>query len=140
MPEYRNDGAQGHMVINTAGSRVLVAPGESVETYRIYDLDGLTKTADTPRYNPMVANNMITAAGAEDIEVAVGAETDNIAIINKDTSDVTVFWGSADNTPGTVVPGETVRTFSEIKGLAAKLVVRTTGVIATGKLFVMQTL
>lgn len=101
MPTYRNDANTPHLMRDTSGNTRTVAPGETVQTYRIYDYPGLTRTADTPYYNPVVSLDEMVFAKAEKQELAVDvSETRKIFVYGVTGCGVTVYLESIANAPG----------------------------------------
>lgn len=122
MPKYRNDGSQYHQIEDTNGNIVPVGPGETIETYRIYDLSSLTKLSDAPRWNPVLAVDALSSTGVGDdqsVNVAAGAE--KIELINRSGVSVTVFLGTAANAPGITLPGWSRKSLAGFRGRVAQL-------------------
>lgn len=71
MPTYTN-GTTASIYVESTTGQTLVAPGESVETYKILG-DGWTKTADTPYPIIASASHEIEASAAGWQEQAVSA-------------------------------------------------------------------
>ena len=145
MPTFRNDADKGiRAVENTGGANVLVAPGETVQTYThlttndvgVQDTNGWTKTAETPRWNPVVAEDDVTSTGDE---VTINSNTKTIIIVN-DSSDVAVdvSWGATANTPATPIPAGSRWEFADIEGLVDKLIFTFSGSLSAGDFRVVQ--
>jgi hypothetical protein len=73
MPTYRND-STASIYVESATGQTLVAPGGSVETYKILS-DGWTKTADTPYPSIASASHEVEASAAGWESQAVSADT-----------------------------------------------------------------
>lgn len=65
MPTYQNDG-QGDVVIEGLDNNPkTLKPGETGQSYKVYDLTGLTKINDEPYFPLAVAKHILTFAQAE---------------------------------------------------------------------------
>lgn len=139
MPKYLNNSNSHMQIVGTDGNISTLAPGRTIETYLHYDIADLTKISDSPIYNPLVSLDKIVSTGVgDDQEIEIAAGTNRIEIINKTESEASVFWGAVTNTPSTVVPAGTMRIFSDIKGLADKLIVQF-GAAVADNFYVIQT-
>jgi hypothetical protein len=100
MPTYINNGTTSYSVRNTDGDMVTVKHGETVATYDVPDT-GLTKTLDTPYYNPIVALHEVTASTAEDKTVTLSAQSafKRLRIQKIATATISVYFTSKSNTP-----------------------------------------
>lgn len=129
MPTYRNDG-QGNVVIeNLSGGPKTLKPGETGQSYKVYDLAGLTKTNDEPYYNPVVSTDNVTFTGAESKTVAINAaKTRKVLVFNFLGCKVTAYLESSANTPALHPPLEfnDVLEF-DLDGNASKLVLVSDG-------------
>lgn len=136
MPTYRNDGPGYEAVELTDGRDYLVAPGETVQTYRRYPgKSNLTMTSEEPRYNPVIGVDNVVDTGSA---VSVDADAESLEIYNKSSSDVDMYWDNGQNTPATPVPAGGYRKFTDIKGLCDTLVFSFSGSISAGELKVVQ--
>ena len=101
MPTYRNDNNTPYLMRDTVGDTKTVAPGESIQTYRIYSYPGLSLLSRTPYYNPVVSVDEVVFAKAGKQEVAVSiSETRKILVYNVTGCEVTVYLESIANAPG----------------------------------------
>jgi len=103
MPTYRNDSKGTIIVENTDGVLVPVAPGESVQTNKVISVTGMTETASTPVYSPVVEIHDVTFSARNDnqtIELTVGT-TKYIQIkkISGGALDIDLYFESTDNDP-----------------------------------------
>lgn len=77
MPTYRNDTQENQQAENINGQMVMVAPGETIETYQVLPGPDWTKTADTPYFNIASAEHKLSAAEAgwlsQDVDVGAAA-------------------------------------------------------------------
>lgn len=110
---YRNDSSGTIWLKNTQGKNVAVAPGESIETYHVYNKSGLTKTSGTPYFNPIVARHSVASTGEGDdqwVELNVSATT-HVLVYKVAGANVTVFYEHTENTPAVAVlrPGDRFR-------------------------------
>ena len=101
MPTYRNDNNTPHLIQDTSGDTKTVAPGETVQTYRIYSYPGLTLLSETPYYNPVVCLDEVVFAKAGKQVVAVNvSETQRILVYDVSGCEVIVYLESTANAPG----------------------------------------
>ena len=67
MPTYKNNSNDiTFQVKNLLGENEMVAPGESIETYRIYNKTNLDKTSDDPLFEPIISSDAVTSSGSAD--------------------------------------------------------------------------
>jgi len=139
MPTYKNDGGRSVSVKNTAGVSVLVAPGETIETYEVLTVAGMTKTAEAPYYNPATAVHAVTSTGASDDKtVALDSLADAVEIYNAGSGLVTVYLRSKSNTPGLVVPAGTLRRIDGLKNMVNQLVLTFSAAVTAGQCYVTE--
>jgi hypothetical protein len=119
MPTYRNDTNSHQVMTDTAKVVRSVAPGATIESYELTAPSGMTKTLETPYYNPAPASGVhavsSTGAGDDQTVALTSAQTDEVEIYNESDAEITVFLRSADNTPGLKVFANSVRTISDLK-------------------------
>lgn len=139
MPTYKNDGERSVSVKNTSGISVLVAPGETVETYEVLTISGMTKTAEAPYYNPATAVHAVTSTGASDDKtVALNSLTDAVEVYNAGAALVTVYLRAKANTPGLVVPAGTLRRIGGLKNMVNQLVLTFSAAVTAGQCYVTE--
>lgn len=97
MPTYTNATAAAAYVESTTG-KVLVQPGESVQTYKLLG-SGWTKTAATPYYNPVAAMETVSVEAAGTETVSVETDAVRIVISNISGGGVTPYIDAAANLP-----------------------------------------
>lgn len=104
MPTFKNEGNKGYVISGThlITGTINFSPGDTVETTEILDsLDGVTRLADTPYYNSVLARQDLTLVGAATTEQALSNPLKTSKIIIRDASvDLEIFINGADNTPG----------------------------------------
>jgi|GEM_PF-2499338 len=101
MPTYRNDNNTPYLMRDTSGGTKTVAPGESIQTYRIYNYPGLNLLSRTPYFNPVISIDEVVFAKAEKQELAVNvSETKKILVYGTTGCEVTVYLESVANAPG----------------------------------------
>ena len=118
------------VIRNASGKLEEIEPGNlafesdtfySVGTGGVFSM--LTKTLDTPYYNPILAVTNVAAAGT----ITLNADTE-LVIISDISGTGLVFMESADNTPGQALDGLGMMTLV-VNDHFQKLVFTTTGVI-----------
>jgi len=75
MPTYKNNSKGTIIVENVDGNLVPVAPGESITTNKVISVTGMTQTASTPVYSPVVEIHEVTFTGKGDnqtVELSLG--------------------------------------------------------------------
>ncbi len=103
MPIYKNETSNTVGVVDIGGCMQMLAPGEQMETYGNYP--GLTKIADTPMFNPVIASDATISGTSGD--VTLNSATIKVRVYSdKFNPVITMFRGSTDNTPGEpIYPG-----------------------------------
>lgn len=128
MPTYQNDTQSYQVMTDTAGVVRSVAAGASIESYSLTAPSGMTKTAETPYYNPVPADGVhaVESTGpADDKTVTLTSdETDEVEIYNESDAEITVFLRTTDNTPGIVVFANSVRTISGLLDKCEQLILQ----------------
>ena len=102
MPTYKNNSKGTIIVENTDGVLVPVAPGESITTNKVISVTGMTETASTPVYSPVVEINEVTFTGKNDnqtVELTVG--TTKFIRLQKISAlvEIDLYFESTDNDP-----------------------------------------
>ena len=101
MPTYRNDSTNRTIIVEGLnGIGVALKPGESSQTYRYYSDTDLAKTAETPRYNPVLDVQSVTGNATTDDEIDIDENTKAVNIVNASGQLVTAYLGVKANTPG----------------------------------------
>lgn len=138
MPTYQNDNLNvSYLIIGIDGNSHNVEYGDIIETYRYLNLPGLTKTLDTPYYNPTKAVHSVTSTGVgDDQTIVTNDNTDKIEIYNGSVAEITLFLQSSANTPGLKIPVNAIRTIEGLLNRCAQIVLQfseavTAGVIVT---------
>jgi hypothetical protein len=99
MPTYDNTGTVSYTIGKPA--RVLAPGQDGFETPLILDhLDGVTRTADTPRFNLLRDRHDLTFAGAGRQTVSFTDPHLVKAVLISSSMAVDMFLGDAANTPG----------------------------------------
>ncbi len=126
MPTYRNDGNSHIHVVNTEGGNRMLGPGESVETYIYQSNPDLTKTAETPYWNPVAAVTTVSSTGVgDDQEITLNAATDTVKIWSVDPGRVvTVYLEAEANTPPVAIIRSGDMAIIKVAGRASKLVLK----------------
>jgi len=105
MPTYRNDGANTQIV----GS-IEVAPGSTIQTIEILNIDDFTKISNEPYYNPVLQRETISFTSAETKEVVVNRPTEELTLVIRNIKDcnINVYFESTTNIPPIVIlePGQ----------------------------------
>jgi hypothetical protein len=126
MPTYKNESDAARNVINAEHKNVWVYPGETVQTEYLLAGADWTETSPEPYYNPVLAvHSDISSSGSGDpqtIDLQDGC--DRLEIYNQSTADMTVLLNAAANTPGYMVPANTLRTLSGLYWYVHKLVLQ----------------
>lgn len=137
MPTYRNDSDHiTYRVENLSGEIVKLKPGKSTGTKNLYDIDDLTKTADTPYYSPVVSANHIISSGAE---VDVHALAKGIKIVNSSSVFTSMFFDNLSNTPSVPIAAGSSLNVNNPKDHASKLIFTFSGSdLTSGELVVNQ--
>lgn len=102
---YRNDSGNVYMLKDVDGNPQAVYQGDTIQTYHVYSKTGLTKTADTPYFNPIVTRHAVSSTGpGNDQTVDIGIDaTTHIYIYKVTGGTVTVFYEATANTPAVAV-------------------------------------
>jgi hypothetical protein len=102
MPTYKNNSKGTIIVENVDGNLVPVAPGESITTNKVISVTGMTQTASTPVYSPVVEIHEVTFTGKGDnqtVELSLG--TTKYIQIKKISGilEIDLYFESTDNDP-----------------------------------------
>ena len=133
MPTYKNNSTgKKFLVKNLIGNNQMVGPGESIETYRTYNLTDLDETSASPLFEPIISSDSVTSSGAEDPqEITVDSEAVKIEIINKSAIDLSVYYHT-DETEPAICPANSIMNLTEFKGTVAVLVLGFSASVASG--------
>lgn len=103
MPTYKNESEHTtYKVLGISGEVIKLKPGYSAETQKTYDISDLTKTADTPYYNPLLSTTHVLSSGTE---VDIASLTKTIEVLNTSDRLVSMHLDSASNDPAiSVIP------------------------------------
>jgi len=137
MPTYRNDSDHTtYRVENVSGEIVKLKPGHSSGTKYLYDVDDLTKTSDTPYYNPVVAVDHVITSNTE---VDIASLAKGIEIVNASGQLVSMCFDSVLNTPSVPIVAGSFRNVNNPKDYASKLVFTfSEGNLTSGELVINQ--
>lgn len=104
MPTYRNDSSGYLSVTDLNGVVQDVAPGATVQTHKFLSITGLTKTDDTPLYNPVAAITDVTFSGAEDDQTIALQTTTHTIRLHKVSGglNVDLYLQAKSNTPAVI--------------------------------------
>ncbi len=75
MPTYRNEGNDVVLIQGIGRETVRLGPGESGESYQIYEIEGLVRTGDAPVWQVAGDVHEVEFAGAGVEEVEIDVET-----------------------------------------------------------------
>jgi len=141
MPTYRNDSENTYQILNSNNEQQVVIPGDSVLTFQILDLSGMTKTAEAPYFNPVPASgvhDVISTGPGDDKTINLDSATDEIEIWNESSADITCFLRAAANTPGLMILENSVRNISALKNQADKVVLQFSAAVTTGQCYLTE--
>lgn len=125
MPTYRNDSENSYKVLNSNDVEQVIQPGESVQTYQILIISGLTKTAETPYFNPSEGVHVLSSTGpGDDKTVNLDASTKEIELWNGSAADITVFLRATANTPGLMILAGSVRNISGLGNMVDDVILQ----------------
>jgi hypothetical protein len=139
MPTYRNDSTTVYFVTDTSNLRQAVQPGDEIETYQLLDLDGMTRTAEAPYFNPSRGVHALVSSGiGDDQTIYLDPETDEIEIWNRSGVDITCFLRSTDNVPGFKVLDPSIWKLSGLKGYVDVLVLQFAAAVSLGECYLTE--
>ena len=114
MPTYTYSGTTAKTFRFLSEKLVTVEPGESFETYEYQTDSDLTKTADTPLYNPIAASTLVTLSSTAADHV-LNDDTTKILIVSitgtvtakpqVDTA-IAVLLDASSSDPAVLIPRE----------------------------------
>lgn len=139
MPTYTNDGSHTY---NLGTPVRTLSPGDTgFATPLILDhLPGLTRTADTPRFNLLRARHELTLSGSAEATATLAEPQLVRVLLISATIDVDMFFGDILNTPGKrllkdhdyfLVPNGLVEALVFGADIAGKVLVEEVGPLAT---------
>jgi hypothetical protein len=139
MPTYRNDAEVSYKVRDTDNKEQTIRPGDSIETYQLLTLSGMTQTAAAPYFNPSEGVHDITSTGpGDDKTIIFDSTTKEIEIWNESEADITCFLQATANTPGLKILANSIRNISELEGLADRAVLQFTAAITSGQCYLTE--
>ena len=97
----------------------------------------ISLTSDAPYVNPCNWTHTVTSADAT-ITLVSWDETEGIEIYNTSGNLITVFLTEAANTPGIVVPANSVRYIFGFKGGVKTLALTYSGAVASGECYITE--
>lgn len=131
MPTYRNDGTTVLQVMGMSGETVFVQPGHIVYTENLLTETYMTKTADTPYYNPTFSWDIIRLGVAASGESSAINQTfvSGIDVYNRTESsgEADVYFNArANDLTARLMPGRSIEfTSDEVKFKVNKVVIAT---------------
>jgi hypothetical protein len=139
MPTYRNDTEVAHQIEDLNGEGQIVLPGDSIQTYQMLDIPGITLTNAAPYFNPSEGVHDVTSTGpGDDKTIIFDPSTDEIEIWNESEADITCFLRATANTPGLKILANSIRNISELKGLADRVVLQFTVAVTSGQCYLTE--
>ena len=109
MPTYRNDNTDNTTfpIMDTDGNLRILEAGQTVESYEQHTGSGLTKTLDTPYYNPLLRRESLDFDQAEAQTITLTADqiaaAKSIKIHKVKVANFSVYISSQSNTPALAV-------------------------------------
>lgn len=102
---YRNDGSGTIIVTNSTGQPQAVRPGASISTSYVPADANMTKTAETPYFNPIVARHIVASTGVGNDQVVDlnTDETTHLLVWKVAGGNCSVFYESTSNTPAVAI-------------------------------------
>jgi hypothetical protein len=139
MPTYRNDTESSFKVLDINDEEQIVQPGDSIQTYQILTLFGMTLTAAAPYFNPSEGIHDVTSTGpGDDKTITFDPTTDEIEIWNESSADITCFLQATANTPGLMILANSIRNISGLKDLTSKVVLQFSVAVTTGQCYLTE--
>jgi hypothetical protein len=139
MPTYRNDTEVSYKVKDTDNREQTIQPGDSIQTYQMLDIPGITLTAAAPYFNPSEGVHDVTSTGpGDDKTIIFDPSTKEIEIWNESEADITCFLRATANTPGLKILANSIRNISELEGLADRVVLQFTAVVIFGQCYLTE--
>lgn len=112
MPTYRNDSSsQSWRGENFSGEVVVVPPGHSIGTQLIISESWMTKTANTPYYNPYETWEIVYSSGEAKTQTVDATEIKEIQIYNRAESSgeaYVKFNNSSNDYAACLIPGRSI--------------------------------
>ena len=138
MPTYTNSISS---VVTIAD--VTFGPDETKVLYNYIDLSQdtggvISLTSDVPYYNPSNEVHTLISASVPSVTLSNWKTTSGIEVWNTSDSLITVFLQHTDNTPGFVVPGNSMRYIWGIKGNVKMLYFTYGGAVTSGQAYVTE--
>lgn len=99
MPKYKNDSTENIIVLDANGKSKQLAPGETSETIRYYDITDLTKLSDEPFINIVAAYHIESFSVAESRVVVLTSPDIAKIRIQKAEGLINIYLQSLLNTP-----------------------------------------
>lgn len=140
MPTYKNESTAARHVINADDRSVWVYPGQSVQTEYLLTESGWTRTSDEPYFNPLggVHAEISSTGPGDPTSITLAEETNGVEIYNNSDADVTVLLNAAANTPGYIVPANTVRELTGLRWYVDTLVLQFSAAVSAGGVIIHE--
>ena len=121
---------------------VIFGPSESKQLYQYLDLSDETTgyislSSHAPYVNPANWTHTVTSGDAT-ITLVDWKATEGIEVYNTSDNLITVYLNSTDNTPGIVVPANSVRYIFGFKGGVQSLALTYGGAVASGECYITE--
>ena len=138
MPTYTNASAALVQVGDTT-----FGPSEAKEMYNYIDLSKdttgfISLTSDAPYYNPANYVHTLISASVPSVTLSSWQTTTGVEIWNNSANLITVFLQHTNNTPGLIVPGNSIRYIYGFKGAVKMLYFTYGGAVTSGDAYVTE--
>lgn len=137
MPTYRNDSDKKVYVNDLA----YIHPGASYETTFVLDLNDypeLTKTSDSPYYNPMSNRTALNASAGGSQTISINSETKDIQLVNQSSASIDVYINNLLNTPALLLLPSSIIDLQSIKRKIDTLIFSHTDAIADNEVNIIE--
>lgn len=139
MPTYRNDTKFACKVMDLNDEERVIGPSESIQTYWMLTLSGMTKTAEAPYFNPSDGVHEISSTGlGDDKTINLNSNTDEIELWNESGADITCFLRATVNTPGMKILANSIRNISGLSGMAEQIILQFTAAVSSGQCYLTE--
>lgn len=144
MPTYRNDSNSNiHQIVGIAGQAIDLAPGQSGQTYRLYDHADLTETDPAPYWGPALAVHQPACAGPGDLAgIDLADDCHAMEVWNDSAAVLTVRLRAAAAVALTIPPHASRRIDGPpgigLRAVADTLLIHASAIITAGQLIVTE--
>jgi len=139
MPTYRNDSESTYKVLNSVGTEQVVPPGNSVQTFQLLSIFGLTKTAEAPYFNPSDGVHEISSTGSgDDKTIVLNSATNEIEIWNESEATITCFLRTTTNTPGLKILAKSIRNISGLSKRVDQIILQFSTAVSSGQCYLTE--